>query len=190
MNILVINCGSSSLKFQLIDSGVSGNNTRQALARFDRDVAFFQPALVIVTLGGNDCRTDEAHVPETEFRDNMILIGQKIEALNAIPVLQTYYKMDLEAMEPERARGFVRNMEIVREVAHDHSWHLVDQYAVFDKLPTLVHRYKLMINSMHTNEEGNLLMGIELLRHFDVDPMKINHPEKLLPAIRLRASVD
>lgn len=177
-------------KFQLIDSGVSGNNTRQALARFDRDVALFQPALVIVTLGGNDCRTDEARVPEAEFRDNMTLIGQKIEALNAIPVLQTYYKMDLEAMEPERARGFVRNMEIVREVAHDHSWHLVDQYAVFDKLPTLVHRYKLMINSMHTNEEGNLLMGIELLRHFDVDPMKINHPEKLLPAIRLRASVD
>ena len=44
-------------KFQLIDSGVSGNNTREALARFDRDVALFQPALVIVTLGGNDCRT-------------------------------------------------------------------------------------------------------------------------------------
>ena len=176
-------------KFQVIDSGVSGNTTRQALARFDRDVAFFQPALVIVTLGGNDCRTDVTHVPEAEFRDNMTLIGRKIEALNAIPVFQTYYKMDLEAMEPERARGFVRNMEIVREVAQEHSWHLVDQYAVFDKLPWDVHRYKLMINAMHTNEEGNLLMGIELLRHFDVDPLKINHAEKLLPAIRLRESV-
>ena len=176
-------------KFQVIDSGVSGNTTRQALARFDRDVAFFQPALVIVTLGGNDCRTDVTHVPEAEFRDNMTLIGRKIEALNAIPVFQTYYKMDLEAMEPERARGFVRNMEIVREVAQEHSWHLVDQYAVFDKLPGEVHRYKLMLNPMHTNEEGNLLMGIELLRHFDVDPLKINHAEKLLPAIRLRGSI-
>ena len=29
-----------------------------------------------------------------------------------------------------------------------------------------------------------------LCGHFDVDPLKINHPEKLLPAIRLRASVD
>lgn len=177
-------------KFQLIDSGVSGNNTREALARFDRDVAFFQPALVIVTLGGNDCRTDDKKVSESEFRDNMTLIGHKIEALKAIPVFQTYYKMDLEAMEPERAKNFVRNMEIVREVAQEHSWHLVDQYAVFDKLPPLVHRYKLMINAMHTNEEGNLLMGIELLRHFDVDPRKINHPEKLLPAIELRESID
>ena len=177
-------------KFQLIDSGVSGNNTREALARFDRDVAFFQPALVIVTLGGNDCRTDDKKVPETEFCSNMTAIGRKIEALKAIPIFQTYYKMDLEAMEPERARGFVRNMEIVREVAEAHSWHLVDQYAVFDKLPPLVHRYKLMINAMHTNEAGNLLMGIELLRHFGIDPRKINHPEKLLPAIELRESVD
>ena len=176
-------------KFQVIDSGVSGNNTREALARFDRDVAFFQPALVIVTLGGNDCRTDEKKVSEAEFRDNMTAIGQKIEALDAIPIFQTYYKMDLKAMEPERAKNFVRNMEIVREVAQEHSWHLVDQYAVFDKLPWDVHRYKLMINAMHTNEEGNLLMGIELLRHFDVDPLKINHAEKLLPAIRLRESI-
>ncbi len=176
-------------KFQVIDSGVSGNNTREALARFDRDVAFFQPALVIVTLGGNDCRTDEKKVPETEFRDNMTAIGHKIEALNAIPVFRTYYKMDVEAMEPGRARGCVRNMEIVREVAQEHSWHLVDQYAVFDKLPWDVHRYKLMLNPMHTNEEGNLLMGIELLRHFDVDPLKINHAEKLLPAIRLRETI-
>ena len=177
-------------KFQMIDSGISGNNTREALARFDRDVAFFQPALVIVTLGGNDCNPDPAkHVPEPEYRANLKEIAKRIKALDAIPVFQTYYKMDLEAMEPERAKNFVRNMEIVREVAQEHSWHLVDQYAVFDKLPGEVHRYKLMINAMHTNEEGNLLMGIELLRHFDVDPLKINHAEKLLPAIRLRESI-
>ena len=32
-------------KFQIINSGVSGNNTRHALNRFDRDVALFQPDL-------------------------------------------------------------------------------------------------------------------------------------------------
>ena len=177
-------------KFQIINSGVCGNNTRNALARFDRDVALFQPAMVIVTLGGNDCRTDSQSVPECEFRANMEAIGTKIEALNAIPVFQTYYKMDLQAMEQVRAERFVRNMEIIREIAKEHSWHLVDQYAVFEKVPFAVHRYELMINSMHTNEQGNILIGIELLRHFDVDPLKIQHPEKLLPAIRLRESLD
>ena len=178
-------------KFQVIDSGVSGNNTREALARFDRDVALFQPALVIVTLGGNDCNPLPAkHVPEAEFRSNLKEIAARIEALNAIPVFQTYYKMDLEAMNQERARNFVRNMEIVRELAQQNNWHLVDHYAIFDRLDPVVHRYKLMINAMHTNEEGNLLIGVELLRHFDVDPYRIDHAEKLLPALRLRESLD
>ena len=178
-------------KFQIIGSGISGNNTREALARFDRDVAFFQPSLVIVTLGGNDCNPNrEKHVPEAEYRTNLEKIAARIKELGAIPVFQTYYKMDLEAMEPERARNFVRNMEIVRELAAKHHWNFVDQYAVFDRLDPVVHRYKLMINAMHTNEEGNLLIGIELLRHFDVDPYKIPHVEKLLPAIRLRESLD
>ena len=177
-------------KFHIVNSGISGNNTREALARFDRDVAFFQPALVIVTLGGNDSSTGEKRVPAAEFRSNLTAIGQKIEELNAIPIFQTYYKMDLEAMAPEHARNFVRYMEIVREVAQEHSWHLVDQYAVFDKLPQDVHRYKLMINAMHTNEDGNLLIGVELLRHFGIDARKIFHPVKLLPSIQLRESLD
>ena len=178
-------------KFHVIDSGVSGNNTREALARFDRDVAFFKPDLVIVTFGGNDCNPLPAkRVPEDEFAANMTAIGRKIEALNAIPIFQTYYKMDLEAMEPERAKNFVRNMEIVREVAQVHSWHLVDQYAVFDKLDPSVHRYKMMLNAMHVNEAGNMLIGVELLRHFDIDPYKIQCLEKILPSIRLRESLD
>lgn len=176
-------------KFQIIDSGVCGNNTRDVLARFDRDVALFQPEIVIVTLGGNDCRTDRQSIPEEEYRTNMETIGSKIEALNAIPIFQTYYKMDLQAMDPVRAERFVRNMEVIREITKEHSWHLVDQYAIFDKVPFNTHRYELMINAMHTNEQGNILIGIELLRHFDVDPLKIQHPEKLLPAIRLRESL-
>ena len=178
-------------KFHVIDSGISGNNTREALARFDRDVAFFKPSLVIVTLGGNDCSTNpKKYVPEAEYRANLEKIATRIRDLGAIPVFQTYYKMDLEAMNPEQAKGFVRNMEIVRELAKQHNWNFVDHYAVFDRVKPNVHRYKLMLNPMHTNEAGNLLIGIELLRHFGVNPYKIPHVEKLLPAIHLRESLD
>ncbi len=178
-------------KFQMVGSGVSGNNTREALARFDRDVACFKPDLVIVTFGGNDCKPDpEKYVPEEEYRANLEEIARRIKELGAIPVFQTYYKMDLEAMDPARARGFVRNMEIVRELAQKHQWNFVDNYAVFDRVDPLVFRYKLMINAMHTSEAGNMLIGVELLRHFDVDPYKIGHAELLLPLIRLRESLD
>ena len=105
-------------KFQVIDSGVSGNNTREALERFDRDVAFFQPAAVIVTLGGNDCdQTPEKHVAEPEYRKNLEEIANRIKAIGAIPIFQTYYKMDLEAMDKNLALDFVHNMEIVRDLA-------------------------------------------------------------------------
>ena len=177
-------------KFHLINSGVSGNNTREALKRFDRDVASFKPDIVIVTLGGNDCNPKpEKFVSESEFASNMDLIVKKIRDLGALPIIQTYYKMDLEAMEPNLARDFVHNMEIVRDLAKKNNWNLVDHYSVFDRLDPLVHRYKLMINPMHTNEQGNLLMGVELLRHFDIDPTTIVHPEKLLPAAALLKSI-
>ena len=65
-----------------------------------------------------------------------------------------------------------------------------DALLIKDLLDPLVHRYKLMINPMHTNEQGNLLMGVELLRHFDIDPTTIVHPEKLLPAAALLKSVN
>jgi hypothetical protein len=81
-------------------------------------------------------------------------------------------------------------MEIVRDLAKKNHWNLVDHYKVFDSLDPLVHRYKLMLNPMHTNEAGNLLMGVELLRHFDIDPTTIVHCEKLLPAVALLKSLN
>ena len=74
-------------KFQIINSGVCGDNTREALARFDRDVALFQPTLVIVTLGGNDCNPDPGkYVPEAEFSTNLETIADRIAKLDAIGV--------------------------------------------------------------------------------------------------------
>ena len=174
-------------KFQIINSGVSGNNTRQALERFDRDVALFQPDLVIVTFGGNDREkeTPDRYIPEEEYKENLRIICRKIRDLNALPVLQTYYKMDLDAMAKPYAERFVRNMQIVRDLAKEENCHLVDQYALFDKVDPLVHKYKLMLNPCHTNENGNILIGLELLRHFDLSPEKILHNEKIVPWIAI-----
>ena len=62
-------------KFQIINAGGSGNNTREALARFERDVLFYQPDIVIVTFGGNDCNLlKEKFVPESEFVENLTTI--------------------------------------------------------------------------------------------------------------------
>ncbi|MBE6370010.1 MAG: hypothetical protein E7056_07625 [Lentisphaerae bacterium] len=173
-------------KFHLINSGVNGNNTREALRRFDRDVASFAPDIVIVTLGGNDCIPAlSRHVPETEFAANMSLIARKIRQLGAYPVFQTYYKMDSANMEPQRAENFLRYMQIVRQCAIADKILLVDQYKVFDRADMDTLRYKLLINAMHVSEYGNMLMGTVLLNRLQIDARKLYHGEKVLAAAEL-----
>lgn len=173
-------------KFHLINSGVSGNQTVEALKRFDRDVASFAPDIVIITLGGNDCNPKpEKFVSESDFVKNMSEIVRRVRELGAIPIIQTYYKMDLESMEQERAKNFVRYMDLVREAAQKNNVFLVDQYKLFEAFPLLVLRYKLLLNAMHTNDLGNAIIGVHLLKHFNIEASEIDHNENLCAAINL-----
>ena len=177
-------------KFHLINAGVSGNNTREGLERFDRDVASFKPDMVIITFAGNDCNPNPPkYVPEEEFKANLDLIVSKIRELGAIPILQTYYKMAYSGMEPKRAELMQHYTELVREAAVRNNVFLVDQFKYFDAVPSATLLYKLLLNPMHVNEFGNIFIGINLLHHFNIDPLKINHNEPLLPAIALYDSV-
>ena len=165
----------------VINSGAVGNNTREALARFDRDVKAFSPDIVIITLGGNDCDPrPEKFVPEAEYRANLREIADRVTACGGLPVFQTYYKMDISAMEPDRAKWFLKNMEIVREEAAGNNWPLIDQYKLFDQLDENTFRYKYMLNAMHVNENGNILIGFEVLRHFNLNIERMRNKEPLL----------
>ena len=169
----------------VINSGAVGNNTREALARFDRDVKSFSPDVVIITLGGNDCDTTPGKfVPEAEYRANLREIARRVEECGALPVFQTYYKMDIPAMEADRAKGFLKNMDIVREEAAKNNWPLIDQYKLFDQLDENTFRYKYMLNAMHVNEQGNILIGFEVLRHFGLNIDRMRNPEPLLVVMK------
>jgi lysophospholipase L1-like esterase len=169
-------------KFQLINAGVSGNNTREALARMERDVLFYQPDLTIVTFAGNDCNiVPPKFVPEDEFTANLTTIVNTLKDHGSEVILQTYYKGIYECMQPQRAAFFVRYMKAVRKVAADLDCLLVDQYALFDKIDRNYRVFNLMRDPLHTNENGNMLIGLNLCRYFDVDFNKIGWREKLMP---------
>ncbi|MBR7108064.1 MAG: SGNH/GDSL hydrolase family protein [Lentisphaeria bacterium] len=169
-------------KFQMINAGVSGNNTREALARFEQDVAFYHPDIVIITLGGNDCNIIPAKfVPEDEFVSNLREIARRLRELGAIVIFQTYYTMITDVMVPQRAAMFVRYMKAVRQMAISDGENFVDQYALFDKMDRNFRTFNLMRDPMHTNENGNILIGLHLSRFFDVDFETIPWREKLMP---------
>ena len=168
----------------VINSGISGNNTIRALERFDRDVAAFAPDIVIITFAGNDCNPAKL-VSIPDFSANLTKIVANVRALNAIPVLQTYYKINYADDKTGRAESFDCYMDAIRDVAIKHDVFLVDQYKYFDALPHDTLIYKMLLNPLHVNESGNIFMGVNLLYHLGIDPMTVPHNEKLLPAIEL-----
>lgn len=169
-------------KFQVINAGVSGNNTREALARMERDVLFYKPDLVIVTFGGNDCNViPSKFVTEEQFSGNLTTIVNKLREQGAEVVLQTYYKGIYEFMQPQRAAFFIRYMNVVRQVAGETGCALSDQYALFDRIDRNYRTFNLMRDPLHTNENGNMLIGLNLCRYFGVDFDKISWRDKLLP---------
>ncbi|MBE6362482.1 MAG: SGNH/GDSL hydrolase family protein [Lentisphaerae bacterium] len=173
-------------KFQIINAGGSGNNTREALARFERDVLFYQPDIVIVTFGGNDCNISrEKFVSETEFVENLTTIVNTLRERGTEVILQTYYKMIYEFIPPQRAAYFVRYMNAVRKLAGTLGCNFIDQYALFDKIDRNYRVFNLMRDPMHTNENGNMLIGLNVCRYFDVDFDRIGWKDKLIPMQQL-----
>ncbi len=75
---------SRALGINVINAGVDGNETGEALARLDKDVLSKDPKMVIILLGGNDY-FDE--VPLEEAFKNLDEIVKRVQAKGAIAVL-------------------------------------------------------------------------------------------------------
>jgi len=75
---------ASALGREVINAGVGGNTTRDALQRLDADVLSHNPRLVIVEFGGNDFLQ---HLPREEIFRNLDTIVERIQAQGAMVVL-------------------------------------------------------------------------------------------------------
>jgi len=71
------------IKWPVINAGVSGNTTAEALNRLDQDVLTHDPKMVIITLGANDFFRS---VPKKGTLANMTQIIERIKAHKAMVV--------------------------------------------------------------------------------------------------------
>lgn len=78
------------IAIQVINAGVAGENTLEALNRIQVDVLDHGPQIVIVEFGLNDVRYEpEKHVPVTQFVENLGRIAAAIQEIGAVVVLTT-----------------------------------------------------------------------------------------------------
>ena len=88
---------SNRLGFDIINEGVSGNTTANALARLESDVLSRDPDIVIVFLGGNDIFQQ---VPQTTTRENLTDIVEQIKDEGAqVLIIGSYRDTFISQME-------------------------------------------------------------------------------------------
>lgn len=154
-----------------INTGVGGHTSGDLLVRFEEDARFYSPHAVIVTIGGNDSNPQRA-MTEAQFASNLRELHSRFCRMGTAVVFQTYYAPVPELLAPEHVRRFGRCMAIVREVAAETRSGLVDHLVRWEHLREH-HRDRylpLMQDGLHLNRRGNLVMGLDLARRFDVRP--------------------
>lgn len=75
--------------YTVLNKGIGGNNTRQALARFDRDVLSNHPAVVVIYFGMNDAVNSKNATPEPQYREKLAALVSRARAAGIAPILIT-----------------------------------------------------------------------------------------------------
>ena len=143
----------------VIKTAYNGNTTRHLLENFDWRVRQFQPDVVLIMIGMNDCCVEnrEPRVPLQEFRQNLLSLVKQIRSpAPALPILQTTCPV-LKGLDPKREPYLGQYMAVVREVAKQTQSPLVDHFAYWKRLAgsTEYQPGAWMDDALHPNEKGH-----------------------------------
>lgn len=131
----------------VINGGVSGDTSADALKRLPALLEEHSPVLVLVTLGGNDMLR---HIPEQETVANLGQILDLIKARGAKAVL-------LATPKPSVAGAVFQNLsppEFYRQVAERYQVPLIE-----DAIPEVLSDPQLKGDPLHPNAQGHALLA-------------------------------
>lgn len=129
--------------WKVINGGVSGDRTDDALARLPSLLDEHAPALVLVTLGGNDMLRKR---PEEETRADLARILELARGRGAQPVL-------LATPRPSIAGALFQNLSppaFYAEIAGERKVPLIA-----DAVPAVLSDPELKLDPLHPNAEGH-----------------------------------
>jgi lysophospholipase L1-like esterase len=154
---------------RFINTGVGGDSTRDLLRRFECDAEFYRPHMAFVTIGGNDSFAQNG-ISAEEYEANLYELQRRFERMGCDVVFQTYYSPDPDQVA-EPLDHFYHLMRIVRDVAKKTDSHLIDHLSRWEVFrENFNEEYKgMMSDGFHVNYTGNMLIGLDIARHFEVD---------------------
>lgn len=163
------------LDIRITNSGISGNTSRDLVARFDRDVVDLNPDWVSICIGINDvwrqfdvpAMTDSAVFPD-EYESNMEEMILKIkDKAKGIFIISPYYiEVNKEDFMRKRMDEYT---EICKNLAKKYSLYFVDFQKMFEDFCKIQHSSKLAWDRVHPNRMGAMLQAKEFVKHIDFD---------------------
>lgn len=111
----------------IINAGVGGNNSAQALARLDTDVISQAPDVCAIMLGNNDCRGSNSLPPAT-MAENIRQIIVNLRAANIKPVV---FSMGFERGTTSVIGSYVTYLRALDNVVASEKVDYVDVYREF-----------------------------------------------------------
>jgi lysophospholipase L1-like esterase len=146
--------------------GVSGETTRMGLERFPKDVQEFEPDLVTLQFGLNDCncwKTDRGlpRVSERSFQANLIEMIARVRRFGARRIILSTSHPTVRfapmASGEEYESANARYSELVREVAEEERVDLCDIRRAFERFSTEELRALLIPypDQLHLGPAGN-----------------------------------
>ena len=139
----------------IIKSAVSGHTTVHMLNDFDWRLKQFQPHVVFLMIGMNDCEASRNISPD-QFRTNLVTICDRLTAIHALPVLQTTCPI-IDHGQTSRVANLPGYMQAVRDVAKEKALPLIDQTAYWEEVlakQPASHQY-WMSDAVHPNNFGH-----------------------------------
>ena len=153
------------VRIRVTNSGISGNTSRDLLARFQRDVVDLKPDWVSIFIGINDvwrqfdspARPDEAVFPE-EYEKNVEKMIKMVKGkVEGIFLLSPYY-MEPNRQDMMRAR-MDEYVEICRKLAKKYDCIFIDFQRMYEDYCKVRHSGYIAWDRVHPNQIGATLMA-------------------------------
>lgn len=159
------------IRLRVTNSGISGNNSRNLLARFQRDVVDLKPDWVSICIGINDVWRQfdspailDGQVSLEEYEDNLEKMILSVQGrVKGIFLLTPYY------MEPNKADWMRCRMDeygaVCASLAKKHGCILVDLQSAFDRYFQYRHSSYIAWDRVHPNQIGATIIAKEFLKY-------------------------
>ncbi|QDU81608.1 GDSL-like Lipase/Acylhydrolase [Polystyrenella longa] len=174
-----------NMRLQFHNAGVGGAQALDALDRFDRDVAAYNPKYVTILLGMNDGHYVPFNQPTMNlYHNGMTELLNRLDAIGATPILMTPTMYDSRAARISRPDSPEQRLEFynsvlayfgrwLQEQALNNGYGFVDMFTPLNDI-TLDQRktdpdFTMIKDAVHPGPSGQLVMAVAILEDMQVD---------------------